>query len=60
METKLLSKILCVILLLFHPEYVIKYFLSLTSELVDQCILFRGFVRLVIQVVFGAFVQHLQ
>jgi len=36
METKLLSKILCVILLLFHAEYtsIIKYFMSLSRELV--------------------------
>jgi len=60
METKLLSKILCVILLLFYPECIIKYFLSLSSVLVDQCVLFRGFMRLVMQVVFGAYVQHLQ
>jgi hypothetical protein len=58
METKLLSKIVCVILLLFHPP-IIKYFMLLSSELVDQCLLFRGFMRLVIQVVFGAYVQHL-
>jgi hypothetical protein len=35
-ETKLFSKILCVILLLFHPKHVIKYFMPLSSELVDQ------------------------